>query len=49
MTFRPLPVMTILGLAGLIVLILLGNWQWSRYQEKTRTIVQPSLDWQVVS
>lgn len=35
MTFRPLPIMTALVIASLIILAMLGNWQWSRYQEKT--------------
>lgn len=35
MRFRPLPGMTILCLMAVAVLILFGNWQWSRYQEKT--------------
>ncbi len=34
MTFRPLPVMTILALIGLAILIWLGSWQWARYGEK---------------
>lgn len=34
MSFRPLPVLSLFTLASLIILILLGNWQYGRYQEK---------------
>ena len=34
MTFRPLPVMTFCVLVSLVILTLLGNWQWQRYSQK---------------
>lgn len=34
MTFRPMPVLTLLTLAGLVILVMLGNWQYARYSEK---------------
>lgn len=34
MSFRPLPIMTVCVLASLVVLAMLGNWQWQRYGEK---------------
>jgi len=34
MRFRPYPLMTLLAIAGLGVLVWLGNWQWGRYSEK---------------
>lgn len=34
MTFRPMPLLTALSLASLVILFLLGNWQYSRYAEK---------------
>ena len=34
MQFRPYPVMTACVMASLVVLIWLGSWQWSRYQDK---------------
>ncbi|MAP96017.1 MAG: hypothetical protein CMK07_13810 [Ponticaulis sp.] len=34
MTFRPMPVMSILMIPALAVLIWLGSWQWARFQEK---------------
>lgn len=34
MRFKPLPVMTGLTIVSLIILILLGNWQYERYAEK---------------
>ncbi len=36
--FRPLPVMTIASIGAFAVLIWLGQWQLSRYQEKTALI-----------
>lgn len=47
MRFRPYPVMTVFALVGLIVLIMLGNWQWARYQDKTDAVTTPALDWQI--
>lgn len=35
MRFRPLPVMTLCVLVSLVILAMLGNWQWQRYGEKT--------------
>lgn len=32
--FRPLLWLTIASFAGLVLLVTLGNWQWSRYQQK---------------
>lgn len=34
MRFRPLPVLTFFTLVGLVVLVLLGTWQYQRYSEK---------------
>lgn len=34
MMFRPLPVMTVLSVISFAILIMFGNWQWSRYEEK---------------
>lgn len=34
MMFRPLPVMTVLSLLCFAILIMFGNWQWARYEEK---------------
>lgn len=34
MMFRPLLVMTVLSLIAIAILIMFGNWQWGRYQEK---------------
>jgi surfeit locus 1 family protein len=35
MTFRPYPVLTLLTAVSVVILIMFGNWQWSRYEEKT--------------
>ena len=34
MTFRPMPVLTLFTLAGLVILVMLGNWQYGRYTQK---------------
>jgi len=34
MSFRPLPVMTVCVVVSLVILAMLGNWQWQRYNEK---------------
>lgn len=34
MSFRPMPVLTLLSIASLVILLLLGNWQYARYAEK---------------
>lgn len=34
MIFRPMPVLTLLSVASLIILVMLGNWQYGRYSEK---------------
>lgn len=34
MTFRPMPILSLLMIPALAVLIYLGSWQWQRYNEK---------------
>ena len=34
MKFRPMPILTAMSVLCLIILILLGNWQYARYSEK---------------
>ena len=34
MTFKPMPLLTGLSLVSLVILVLLGNWQYARYSEK---------------
>ena len=34
MTFRPMPILTALSFVSLVILVLLGNWQYARYSEK---------------
>ncbi len=38
---RPLPVMTALSVVALVVLVILGQWQWARYDEKKLLSVTP--------
>ena len=40
MTFRPMPVLTVFSLISLIILVMLGNWQYARYADK---LANPSL------
>lgn len=39
--FRPLPVMTLLAIVALAVLVVLGRWQFERYQEKRALAAAP--------
>lgn len=39
--FRPLPLMTLLTLAALAILVMLGRWQWERYAEKSAAAEEP--------
>lgn len=34
MVFRPFPILTIVTVVSLIILVMLGNWQYERYSEK---------------
>lgn len=40
MTFRPMPVLTVLSLISLVILLMLGSWQYRRYAEKIDGPVQ---------
>lgn len=44
MMFKPMPILTVLSVVSLIILILLGNWQYARYAQKT---ANPTIDEQV--
>ncbi|NQY41467.1 MAG: hypothetical protein HRT80_15385 [Henriciella sp.] len=44
MTFRPMPILTALSLVSLVILVMLGNWQYARYSEK---IDAPAIEEQV--
>ncbi|MEM1037158.1 MAG: SURF1 family cytochrome oxidase biogenesis protein [Pseudomonadota bacterium] len=34
MTFRPMPILTVLSIISFAILIMLGNWQYERYSQK---------------
>jgi surfeit locus 1 family protein len=34
MTFRPYPLLTLLTAVSVVILIMFGNWQWGRFNEK---------------
>jgi surfeit locus 1 family protein len=48
MKFRPLPILTIFTIPILIILFLLGNWQWGRYQFKLELEKQPPAPFQKI-
>lgn len=35
MFFKPLPILTIATVASLVILIVLGNWQWEKFSKKS--------------
>ena len=39
--FRPLPLMTLLTLAALVVLVMLGRWQWEKFELKSAAAEEP--------
>jgi surfeit locus 1 family protein len=39
--FRPLPFLSLFSAIALVVLVLLGNWQWARFQQKTAAAHAP--------
>jgi surfeit locus 1 family protein len=41
--FRPLPVMSLLSLIALGVLVMLGGWQWQRFEEKMALKAAPAV------
>lgn len=41
LSFRPLPVLSIVCLVSLSILLWLGAWQWSRYEEKLSRATAP--------
>ncbi|MBU4567934.1 MAG: hypothetical protein KJ833_03090 [Alphaproteobacteria bacterium] len=48
MTFKPYPVLTLLTAVSVVILIMFGNWQWSRFGEKKgRLAAEP--EWATVS
>jgi surfeit locus 1 family protein len=42
--FRPLPMLTLMTLAALVVLIMFGRWQWDKYQAETHAEQDPPLE-----
>lgn len=39
--FRPLPLMSIFSIVALAVLVMLGRWQWERYEQKSAAAEEP--------
>ena len=48
MIFKPYPVLTLLTAASVVILIMFGNWQWSRFGEK-KTMIAAEPEWATVS
>ena len=48
MTFKPYPVLTLFTAVSVVILIMFGNWQWSRYHEKM-ALVDAAPEWTTVS
>ena len=48
MTFRPFPILTLFTIASLIILVMLGNWQYGRFSEKM-ALDETEPNWQSLS
>jgi len=48
MTFKPYPVLTLFTAASLVLLLMFGNWQWRRYEEKM-ALSKAEPEWVTVS
>jgi len=42
--FRPLPMLTLMAIAALVVLIMFGRWQWDKYVAESHAAVEPPLE-----
>lgn len=47
--FSPLPLMSLLSIAAFAVLIVLGRWQWEKYDEKTAAAEEPVAEMTIAS
>jgi surfeit locus 1 family protein len=48
MTFKPYPVLTLFTAVSFVILIMFGNWQWSRFGEK-KAMLAAEPEWATVS
>lgn len=48
MTFKPYPVLTLFTAVSVVILIMFGNWQWSRYHEKM-ALAEAEPEWTTLS
>ena len=44
MTFRPMPILTALSALSLVILLMLGTWQYQRYSEKMAAPVEEVIE-----
>lgn len=44
MTFKPMPVLTILSVISIAILVMFGNWQWGKYARKSAMETQPVVE-----
>jgi surfeit locus 1 family protein len=42
--FRPLPMLTLMAVAALVVLIMFGRWQWAKYAAESQAQAAPPLE-----
>jgi surfeit locus 1 family protein len=47
--FNPLPLMSLLTVVALAVLLMLGRWQWEKYEEKTAAAEEPVAEMTIAS
>lgn len=47
--FRPLPLMSLMAIIAFAVLIMLGRWQWERYQQKHAAAEEPVAEMTIAS
>ena len=45
MMYRPLPVLSLFTVISLVILVLLGNWQWDRYSKKIARETDGAPEW----
>jgi surfeit locus 1 family protein len=47
--FRPLPLMSLMSVIALALLVVLGRWQWERYEEKRAAAEEPVAEMTIAS
>ncbi|MBL8549211.1 MAG: SURF1 family protein [Hyphomonadaceae bacterium] len=47
--FRPLPMLTVIAVIAFALLVLLGRWQWQRYEERLEAASAPPIEMTIAS